>query len=186
MKLIVGLGNPGEKYAGTRHNIGYTVVDRLMEKQQLSMTDQKFRGDYTTWHINQDRIYLLKPYTYMNLSGEAVLPFMTYFGIGMEDIIVIYDDLDLDVGKMRLRQTGSAGGHNGVKSIIDLLGSDKFNRIRIGIGRPQNGWKVVDHVLAPFGKDDQIAVDLAVDKAVDALTDWANGATFISLMNQYN
>ncbi|MGO4937641.1 aminoacyl-tRNA hydrolase [Fundicoccus sp. Sow4_H7] len=186
MKLIIGLGNPGEKYDGTRHNIGFAVIDELLRQKQLTMTDQKYRADYTIWRNNNERIYLLKPFTYMNLSGEAVLPFMSYFGIGMKDIIVVYDDLDLAVGKIRLRQSGSAGGHNGMKSIIEMLGSDQFNRIRIGIGRPQHGWKVVDHVLAPFTKEDQVSVNSAVEQAVSALSDWADGASFISLMNQYN
>lgn len=186
MKLIIGLGNPGSKYDGTKHNIGFSVVDRLMERQGLSKVGEKFRADYTEWRVDGEKVYLIKPYTYMNLSGEAVLPFMTYFGIGMDDIIVVYDDLDLDVGKIRLRRNGSAGGHNGVKSLIELLGSKDFERIKVGIGRPQNGWKVVDHVLAPFNPADKELVEQAIDKAADALEDWASGKTFIQLMNQYN
>ncbi|HFI0463286.1 TPA: aminoacyl-tRNA hydrolase [Streptococcus suis] len=186
MKLIIGLGNPGNKYDHTRHNVGFDVIDAFLSKEGLGMTDQKFRADYTVWHYQGEKIYFLKPYTYMNLSGEAVLPFMSYFGIGMEDIVVVYDDLDLEPGRIRLRQTGSSGGHNGIKSIIEMLGSQDFNRIKVGIGRPQGGWKVTDHVLAPFGPDERITIDQAIDKAVLALKDWITSGDFLQTMNTYN
>lgn len=186
MKLIIGLGNPGKRYEGTRHNVGFDLVDAFLGKYGLSIIDQKFRADFTVWHHKGEKIYFLKPYTYMNLSGEAVLPFMTYFGIGMEDILVVYDDLDLDPGRIRLRQSGSSGGHNGVKSIIEMLGSQEFKRIKIGIGRPQGGWKVKDHVLAPFGPDDRISIDLAIDRTIEAIEDWLDQENFILTMNQYN
>lgn len=186
MKLIIGLGNPGNRYDGTRHNVGFKTIDRLLEQENLRMTNQKFRADYTIWRHPKDKVILVKPYTYMNLSGEALLPLMSYYGISMDDILVVYDDLDLAPGMIRLRQNGSAGGHNGMKSIINLLGVQDFKRIRVGIGRPQGGWKVVDHVLAPFHKDEQPLIEQAVDKAVAVLEDWADGATFLDLMNQYN
>lgn len=186
MKLIIGLGNPGNKYDGTRHNVGFDVIDRFLEGKQLTMTDQKFRADYTTWNYQGERIYLMKPYTYMNVSGEAVLPFMSYFGVGMDDIVVVYDDLDLEPGRIRLRQNGSSGGHNGMKSIIEMLGSQEFNRIKIGIGRPQGGWKVVDHVLAPFGDDERILIDESIDKSVLALENWVEQDNFSLTMNKFN
>lgn len=186
MKMIVGLGNPGDRYDGTRHNIGFTAVDSLMDLQQIQMTDQKFSADYTIWRHQGERILLVKPYTYMNNSGEAVLQLMSYYGISSEDLVVIYDELDLEPGRIRLRQKGSAGGHRGMKSIIGLLGTDKFKRIRIGIGRPQYGWKVVDHVLAPFDKDSRSAVEEAVNRTVSALVEWAEGKSFIDVMNTYN
>ena len=104
MKLIIGLGNPGNRYDGTRHNIGFHVLDTLMKRHDLVMMDQKFRADYTIWRHPQDKVLLIKPFTYMNLSGEALLPFMSYYGIAMEDIVVVYDDLDLEPGRIRLRQ----------------------------------------------------------------------------------
>lgn len=186
VKMIVGLGNPGDKYDGTKHNIGFEVVDALLKEQNLSMTDQKFRGDYTIWRHGGDRIIILKPFTYMNLSGEAVLPLMSYFGVGMEDLLVIYDDMDLAVGQLRLRQKGSAGGHNGMKSVIEMLGSQVFDRLKVGIGRPAPGWKVVDHVLAPFAKDDRPKMDDSVLKAVAIIEDWASGMDMVSLMNKYH
>lgn len=186
LKLIVGLGNPGEKYAQTRHNVGFDVVDALIQRHQLTKIEQKFRADYTVWHTQSERIYLVKPYTYMNLSGEAVLPLMSYFGVGMDDIVVVYDDMDISPGKIRLRQSGSAGGHNGMKSIINMLGSNQFNRIRVGIGRPHDGWKVVDHVLAPFTPDERLSIDQGIDQAVEALENWVEVGDFLKTMNEFN
>ena len=128
----------------------------------------------------------MKPLTYMNLSGQAVRPLMNYFKIGIEDIVVLYDDMDLPVGKIRLRQKGSAGGHNGIKSIISCLGSDQFNRIKIGVGRPAPGRSVVNHVLANFEKEEQEEILASVDKSVEALRDWIKGDNFIQTMNRYN
>ena len=122
----------------------------------------------------------------MNLSGQAVRPLMNYFKIGIEDIVVLYDDMDLPVGKIRLRQKGSAGGHNGIKSIISCLGSDQFNRIKIGVGRPAPGRSVVNHVLANFEKEEQEEILSSVSKSVEALRDWIKGDNFIQTMNRYN
>lgn len=186
VKLIVGLGNPGSKYEGTRHNIGFDVIDELLRRHHLTMTDQKFRADFTIWHHPQGKVLLVKPYTYMNLSGEALLPLMSYYGISLDDVIVVYDDLDLEPGKLRLRQKGGAGGHNGMKNIIHLLGDQNFNRIRIGIGRPHGGWKVVDYVLAPFSSKDRTEVDVAVQEAADGLEEWIEGKSFVEVMNRLN
>ncbi|MBG9988213.1 aminoacyl-tRNA hydrolase [Aerococcaceae bacterium DSM 111176] len=186
MKMIVGLGNPGNKYDGTKHNIGFDVIDEILRQENLTMDEEKFRADYTIWRHQGERILLVKPYTYMNLSGEAVLPLMSYYGVGQDDICVVYDDLDLKPGQIRLRQKGSAGGHNGMKSIIQMLGSQEFNRIRVGIGRPAGGWKVVDHVLAPFSKEDRDLVDVTVKEATDAIRHWIDTDDFIKSMNEYN
>ena len=134
MKLIVGLGNPGDKYQGTRHNVGFDVIDALARQEGLKLTDQKFRSDYTIWRVGDEKVLLVKPYTFMNLSGEAVLPLMSYYNISPDELVVVYDDLDLEPGKLRLRQSGSAGGHNGVNSIIEMLGTQDFKRVKIGIG----------------------------------------------------
>ena len=186
MKLIVGLGNPGDKYQGTRHNVGFDVIDALARQEGLQLTDQKFRSDYTIWRVGDEKVLLVKPYTFMNLSGEAVLPLMSYYNISPDELVVVYDDLDLEPGKLRLRQSGSAGGHNGVKSIIEMLGTQDFKRVKIGIGRPQYGRKVVDHVLQRFDTDDRALIEQKIDQTTDLLTAWAKGETFVQLMNQYN
>ena len=130
MKLIIGLGNPGKEYENTRHNTGFMVLDRLSEKLNIEMTQNKFKGLYGKSKYKGEDVILLKPQTYMNLSGESVRQVMDFFKINQEDILVIYDDLDMPVGKLRLRQSGSAGGHNGIKNIILHTGSQNFNRIR--------------------------------------------------------
>ena len=186
MKLIVGLGNPGDKYQGTRHNVGFDVIDALARQEGLKLTDQKFRSDYTIWRVGDEKVLLVKPYTFMNLSGEAVLPLMSYYNISPDELVVVYDDLDLEPGKLRLRQSGSAGGHNGVKSIIEMLGTQDFKRVKIGIGRPQYGRKVVDHVLQRFDTDERSLIEQKIDQTTDLLTAWAKGETFVQLMNQYN
>ena len=186
MKLIVGLGNPGDKYQGTRHNVGFDVIDALARQEGLKLTDQKFRSDYTIWRVGDEKVLLVKPYTFMNLSGEAVLPLMSYYNISSDELVVVYDDLDLEPGKLRLRQSGCAGGHNGVKSIIEMLGTQDFKRVKIGIGRPQYGRKVVDHVLQRFDTDDRPLIEQKIDQTTDLLRAWAKGETFVQLMNQYN
>ena len=186
MKLVVGLGNPGQRYDGTRHNVGFDVVDELVMRMGLKFTQQKFQADYIEVNHHGEKTIFLKPFTYMNLSGEAVLPMMSYFGVGLEDLLVIYDDLDISVGQLRLRPKGSAGGHNGMKNIIQMLGQDEFKRLKIGIGRPKPGWKVSDHVLAPFDKEDREVVQEAVHKAADAVEVWLEGQTFEEVMTQYN
>lgn len=150
MKCIVGLGNIGKRFELTRHNIGFEVVDYILEKNNFSLDKQKFKGAYTIERMNGDKVLFIEPMTMMNLSGEAVAPIMDYYNVNPEDLIVLYDDLDLEQGQVRLRQKGSAGGHNGMKSIIKMLGTDQFKRIRIGVGRPTNGMTVPDYVLQRF------------------------------------
>ena len=139
MKLIVGLGNPGKQYDKTRHNIGFDVIEKIAEKLNIKLDQAKFKGIYGIGHVEGEKVYLLKPLTYMNLSGESICALMDYFQIDIEDLLVIYDDLDLPVGRIRLRQRGSAGGHNGIKSTIAHVGTQEFNRIRVGINRPLMG-----------------------------------------------
>lgn len=185
MKLIVGLGNPGKQYEHTRHNIGFDVIDALAEKWGTPLEQTKFKGMYATSHHPGGKVILLKPLTYMNLSGECVRPIMDYFDINVEDVIVIYDDLDLDVGKLRLRQKGSAGGHNGIKSLIQHLGTQEFNRIRVGVSRPPAGMKVADYVLSKFSKDDQPVMEEAIMKSVEAI-ELSLTKKFLDVMNTYN
>ena len=185
MKLIVGLGNPGKQYDRTRHNIGFEVVDFLSSHYNIPLDKAKFKGNFGMGNIGGEKIILLKPLTYMNLSGESIRPIMDYYDLQPEDLVVIYDDLDLPVGKIRLRQKGSSGGHNGIKSTIAHLGSEKFNRIRIGIDRPKNGMKVTDYVLGKFTKEEQADLEVVIKKSSEACGQWMK-EPFLQVMNKYN
>ena len=184
MKLIVGLGNPGKEYEGTRHNCGFMVVDELANKLNTEINQNKFKGLYTKVKYHGEDVILLKPQTYMNLSGESVIAAMNFFKLDKEDIIVIYDDLDMPVGKLRLRKTGSAGGHNGIKNIIAHLSSQDFKRIRVGIDRHKY-MKVVDYVLSRFAKEETVGINQGIDKASDAVLDYLDH-DFDYIMNRYN
>ena len=185
MKLIIGLGNPGKQYEHTRHNIGFDVIDALASKWSAPPMQSKFNGAFTQIHRPEGKVILLKPLTYMNLSGECVRPLMDYFDIEVEDIVVIYDDLDLETGKLRLRQKGSAGGHNGIKSLIQHLGTQDFNRIRVGVSRPPAGMQVADYVLSKFSKEDAPIVQQAIDKSCDAV-EASLSKKFLDVMNTFN
>lgn len=186
-KLIVGLGNPGAKYANTRHNTGWMVLDEFARKHGVAVEKAGFQGVYgeMRWGPKAERVFLLKPMTFMNLSGRSVVPLAHFYKIEPQDILVIYDDLDLEPGRLRLRGKGSAGGHNGMKSIIQELGSDQFPRLKVGIGRPAPGWQVVDWVLAPFGADDAASLAGAVPKAVESVEAFLNDG-LLKAMNLYN
>lgn len=186
MKMIVGLGNPGTKYMHTKHNVGFMVVDRLAEIYQATFKKNSFEAEVAEFFVAGEKILLVKPQTFMNESGRAVGPLMTYLGVYPEELVVIYDDLDLVVGKLRLRQKGSAGGHNGMKSLISHLDSQVFDRIKIGIGRPAPGKTVVNHVLSPFSKEEQPIVEESIEKAVKACEALISGTAFIDVMNQFN
>ncbi|MCL2560415.1 MAG: aminoacyl-tRNA hydrolase [Turicibacter sp.] len=150
MKLFVGLGNPGRKYADTRHNVGFMVIDELARKWGVTLAEEKkFKGELGSVHVGGEKILLLKPTTYMNLSGESVQAVMDFYDLTNEDVVVIYDDLDMEVGKVRGREKGSAGGHNGIKSMILHLAGEEFKRFKIGIDKSPYG-KTTDHVLGKF------------------------------------
>lgn len=184
MKLIIGLGNPGKEYEKTRHNTGFMVLDRFANKMGVSLIQNKFKGIYTKMKYHGEDVILLKPQTFMNLSGEAVRQIMDFYKIDLDDILVIYDDMDMPVGKLRLRESGSAGGHNGIKNIILHTGSQKFKRIRIGIGRhPQ--MKVVDYVLSRFMQDEMIDMEKGIDLACEAIIDYLDH-DFSHAMNHFN
>ncbi|GKV66677.1 MULTISPECIES: aminoacyl-tRNA hydrolase [Sporosarcina] len=186
MRLFIGLGNPGKAYEKTRHNIGFQVIDELAKRLEAPPFQQKFNGHYTTVHTAQGKVILVKPMTYMNLSGECVRPLADYFEVDDEELAVLYDDLDLPAGKIRLRQKGSAGGHNGMKSLIAHLGTSEFNRIRIGVDRPTGGMKVSDYVLAPFTKEELPLMEEAVQKSADACEAWSKETPFLEVMNKFN
>ena len=185
MKLIVGLGNPGREYELTRHNIGFMAIDELAKRWNISLNEQKFKGVFGAGFVNGEKVILLKPLTYMNLSGESIRPLMDYYKIDVDDFVVMYDDLDIPVGKLRLRMKGSAGGHNGVKSTISHLGTQEFQRIRMGIDRPKNGMKVVDYVLGRFTSEEIPDVNHSIEKAADACEEWLN-KPFLQIMNTFN
>ncbi|PTJ91080.1 aminoacyl-tRNA hydrolase [Staphylococcus simulans] len=186
MKCIVGLGNIGKRFEQTRHNIGFEVIDYLLESNQLKLDKQKFHGAYTIERVAGDKVLFIEPMTLMNLSGEAVGPLMDYYNVDVEDLLVLYDDLDLAQGQVRLRQKGSAGGHNGMKSIIQHLGTDQFKRIRIGIGRPTNGMSVPDYVLQKFSKQEMETMQKVIEHSAHAVEDFIASSRFDHVMNEYN
>lgn len=186
MKLIVGLGNPGKKYEKTKHNIGFLALDAIAANLGLTFGKTKFKSVYAEGNIGTEKVILIKPQTFMNLSGESVRPWMDFYNLTEDDIVIIYDDMDLPVGKIRLRLQGGHGGHNGVKSLIQHIGSKNFNRIRVGVGCPFPGQDVVSHVLSQFPKDTIDDMKIAVQTIVDAIKHWANGHTFVETMNEFN
>lgn len=186
MKLIFGLGNPGKKYESTKHNIGFTVLDYLAQDLGLTFNQTKFKSIYAEGRVGTEKVILIKPQTYVNLSGESVQPWLDFYKLSTEDILVVYDDMDLAPGKIRLRLKGGSGGHNGIKSIIEQLGGQNFNRLRLGIGRPYPSQSVVSHVLSRFSKEEVENVEDAVRESADAIKYWANDHTFHETMNEYN
>ncbi len=185
MKWIVGLGNPGTEYANTRHNVGFMVIDELARRHGSDVSGSKCKARTGEVRIQGEKVALLKPMTYMNLSGESVRAFMDYYKVKLEDLIVVYDDLDTEVGRIRLRYQGSAGGHNGIKSIIQHTGTQTFNRVRIGISRPKPGIVISDYVLSPFAKAEQAEVRRMVEEACDAI-EYAVSHTFEQTMAKFN
>lgn len=186
MKLIIGLGNPGGKYAKTKHNIGFITLDEIAFQQGWVFNRSNFESVYAEGMIGSEKVILVKPQTYMNDSGRSVRQWLDYYDLTEEDMVVVYDDMDLPTGKIRLRQKGGAGGHNGIKSIIDHVGTKKFNRLRIGVGRPFENQSVVSHVLSPFHKSDHEDMLFSVKKAADAAVYWAEGHTYMDTMTQFN
>lgn len=185
MKCIVGLGNPGRKYKNTRHNIGFLVVEELLRRHQWKLDQKKFNGNYTLENFQGQKVILLEPQTFMNVSGESIKPLIDYYHIDLDDVLVIYDDLDLPVGKIRLREKGGHGGHNGIRSTIEHLGTKEFKRLRVGIGRPVGPMAVVDYVLGKFDKEQTEEVNLSIQNAADACESWLT-RSFVDAMNQFN
>ncbi len=169
MRLIVGLGNPGREYAATRHNVGFMALDRLAREIGVTVEKKMFKALVGRGQINSEKVMLAKPQTYMNLSGGAVSALMNWHKLTPKDLVVIYDDLDLPPGKLRIRPDGGSGGHKGMRSIIQALGTENFCRIRVGIGKPQQpGLESVDYVLSRFNGDDMEKVGEAIEQAVEA------------------
>ena len=184
MKLIVGLGNPGKKYEGTRHNMGFMAIDLLSDQAQLDVDKEVFHGLMGRGKIFDQDVILFKPTTYMNLSGTAVQEVVHYFKIAIEDIVVIYDDMALPVGSIRLRKEGSSGGHKGMQNIIDCLSTEVIKRIRVGIGEPGDNDNI-DFVLSKPLKDEMPLISEAIEDAVRAVKEYLK-SDFDRAMNKYN
>lgn len=167
MFLIVGLGNIGKQYEHTRHNVGFDVVDLISYKYNISVSREKFKGTYGEGIISSEKVILLKPSTYMNLSGESVREIIDFYKIPNENLIVIYDDISLDIGRLRIRSKGSAGGHNGIKNIIANLGSDVFPRIKVGVGQPNQ--ELVSYVLGKFSKEEREQIEKVFHASVEVV-----------------
>jgi len=185
MKLVVGLGNPGRRYEGTRHNIGYMVLAEVARRHGAGPARSRFQGQVVEAEVGGQRALLLCPETYMNLSGMSVQEAWSFYKLALDDLLVVCDDLNLPLAKLRLRAAGSSGGQKGLENIILQLGSSELARLRIGIGQPPDGWAWSDFVLSKFTREDQPLIDEAVARAADAVADWArNGIQYC--MNRYN
>lgn len=186
MYLVAGLGNPGKQYEMTRHNIGFEVIDYIADQYNVSIKKLKFKGLYGEANIKGEKVLLLKPQTYMNLSGESIRDFAAFYKIPVENIIVINDDIYLASGRVRIRKSGSAGGHNGLKSIIYQLSSDQFPRIRLGVNSPlRERMELADFVLARFSKEEIPVLEEAIIRAKGAVEEIVSGSVE-NAMNKYN
>jgi len=185
MYIIIGLGNPGDKYKYTRHNVGFMVIDILAQKNSVSLNKIGYKALWGEMRTKSGNVILAKPQTFMNSSGESVYEIINYYKIPLEHLIVIYDDIDLPLGRIRIRKKGSAGTHNGMRSIIYMLKNEHFPRIRVGIGKPKEGTDLVKYVLSPFTEEEQPVIYKAMERAAEAaeiiVTDGIDTA-----MNKYN
>ena len=185
MKLVAGLGNPGRDYAGTRHNIGFGVIARISDKYNIPLTGKEHKAICGKGMIGGGKVILAQPQTFMNLSGECVRSLVDYYKLESEDIIIAYDDIDLEVGQLRIRSKGSAGGHNGIKNIISHLGTNEFPRVKVGVGGKPEGGDLVRHVLGRFSREDEKVIGEVLDVAVEAVeTILSDGVE--AAMNRYN
>lgn len=169
MKLIIGLGNPEPEYDRTRHNMGFKVIDILSKKYNIELSHSKFKGKYGTGLINGEKIILFKPYTYMNLSGEAVVEVVSFFKVELNDIVVIYDDVDIEPGFIRIRKSGNPGSHNGMKSVTNMLNTQNFPRVRVGIGKPDDKTDMMEYVIGAIADEDKPKLEEGIQKAADAV-----------------
>ena len=185
MKIIVGLGNPTKEYAGTRHNVGFSVIYNISDAYNIPVETKKHKALIGKGIIEGEKVILAMPQTYMNLSGESVRELMDYYKCDLSDLIVIYDDISLEPGKIRIRKKGSAGGHNGIKNIIAQLGTQNFQRVKVGVGEKPKGWDLADYVLGHFSKEDRGLVDDALKRAAGAVELMVQGEVD-QAMNQFN
>ncbi len=186
MILIVGLGNPEQEYSNTRHNMGFNTVNKLAQEYKIELNKTKFKGIYGKGIIEDKKVMILKPQTYMNLSGESIIEAMNFYKIDLKDMIIIYDDIDVEPGKIKIRKKGGAGSHNGMKSVIENVNSEEFIRIRVGIGAPEHKNDMLNYVIGKIPTDEEKEVlDKGTDKAKEAIKEiLKNGVD--SAMNKFN
>lgn len=184
MKLIVGLGNPGREYEKTRHNIGFMAIDRIVDSLGISFDRNKFNGSYCVTNVGGEKVMFLKPLEYMNLSGNVIGRFVKFFDIDVSDILIIHDDLDMDLGRIKLKSHGSSGGHNGLKNIEANLGTQEYKRLKIGISNDKR-FDTKDYVLGRFSSSDMDVLNPILDKVPLILNDFLS-ISFTMLMNKYN
>lgn len=185
MYLIVGLGNPENEYSNTRHNMGFDTINKLAQKHNIETNKSKFKGIYGTGNIQNQKVILLKPQTYMNLSGESIKEIVNFYHIKPEEIIVIYDDIDTEKGKIRIRKKGNAGSHNGMKSVIENLQTTEFGRIRVGIGQPEHKNDMINYVIGKIPEEEQKILQEGTDKAEEAIEEILKNGIDIA-MNKFN
>lgn len=186
MYLIVGLGNPGRQYEHTRHNAGFDVMDALADKYNISISEKKHKALCGKGVINGQKVVLAKPQTFMNLSGESVAELLNYYKMDPEtEMIVVFDDISLPPGNIRIREKGSAGGHNGIKNIIAMTGTQNFMRVKVGVGEKPKGWDLADHVLGHFEKEDRERFESVIPDAIAAITLMLEGNA-AKAMNDFN
>lgn len=185
MYLIVGLGNPDAEYDNTRHNMGFNAINGISKKYNIKLKKNKFQGLFEIGEIEGQKVILVKPQTYMNLSGNCVKEIVDFYKIEKENIIIIYDDMDIEPGKIKIRKKGSSGGHNGIKSIIQMLGTDQFSRIRIGIGKPKHKGDEINYVIGPIPNEEKKLLMQGVEKAEKALIEILKNGIDIA-MNKFN
>ena len=185
MKLIVGLGNPESDYSRTRHNMGFNVLNLLAKEYEIDISRKKFEAEYGTGVIENNSVILVKPQTFMNSSGKSVIEFVHFYKIPLEDLIVVYDDMDIDISSVRIRKSGSPGGHNGMKSIVNILADDRFPRVRVGIGKPVYDDDLINYVIGAIPEDEIPKLEKGVKRAKDAIVEiLKNGID--SAMNKFN
>ena len=185
MYLIVGLGNPENEYANTRHNMGFNTINEIAKKNNITIVKSKFKGLYETGIIEGKKVVLLKPQTYMNLSGESIREIVDFYNIKPEEILVIYDDMDIEKGEIKIRKKGGSGSHNGMKSVIQELNCTECGRIRVGIGKPQYKDDMINYVIGPVPKEEQEILQQGVNKAVEAIEEILKNGIDIA-MNKFN
>ena len=185
MYLIVGLGNPEEDYGNTRHNMGFNVINKIAEQCDIEVSQKKFKGLYGIGTIYGEKVILLKPQTYMNLSGQSIRECKDFYKINLDELIVIYDDIDINPGVIKIRKKGSAGTHNGMKSVVQEIGSTEFSRVRVGIGKPANKEDLMEHVIGYIPEEEKEILDEGTNKAKEAVIEIIkNGID--TAMNKFN
>ena len=185
MKIVVGLGNPGREYDGTRHNVGFEVLALIARRFNAGRPRAKFKAEVVELSIKNQKTILLSPLTFMNLSGQSVRAAVDFYKLPLNDVLVICDDINLDVARLRFRPSGSAGGQNGLKNIIQQLGSQDFGRLRVGVGKTPPNWNAADFVLGKFGAEERSEMDLGISRAANAIEAWIEHGIEVA-MNQFN